>query len=103
VISLADLEKSVEMNVYWTIPNDYAAVAYSMNSGKPLTMTTGSASARELEGLAAKIAGLPAEEADRRAGRLGSLLGRLRDRMGSGARPGDVHLAYPAPAEGKGV
>jgi pilus assembly protein CpaE len=103
VISLRDLENSVEMKVYWTIPNDYASVAYSMNSGKPLAMTTGSASARELEGLAARIAGLPAEETDRRATRLGSLLGRIKDRMGTASRPGDVHLVRPTPAEGKGL
>lgn len=102
-ISLSDLERSVELTVYWTIPNDYASVAYSMNSGKPLSLNADSASARELEGLAAKIAGLPAEETDRRAGRLGSLLGRLRDRMGTSARPGEVHLVHPTPAEGKGI
>jgi pilus assembly protein CpaE len=102
VIALKDLEKSVEMKVYWTIPNDYASVAWSMNSGKPLAMTAGSASARELEGLAARIAGLPAEEADRRATRLGSLLGRIKDRMGT-ASPGDVHLVRPTPAEGKSL
>jgi hypothetical protein len=73
-----------------------------MNSGKPLAMTAGSASARELEGLAARIAGLPAEEADRRASRLGSLLGRIKDRMGT-ASPGDVHLVRPTPAEGKSL
>jgi pilus assembly protein CpaE len=103
VISLRDLENSVEMKVYWTIPNDYASVAYSMNSGKPLAMTVGSASARELEGLAARIAGLPAEEADRRATRLGSLLGRIKDRMGTASHSGDVHLVRPTPAEGKGL
>ncbi|HKY61461.1 MAG TPA: AAA family ATPase, partial [Gemmatimonadota bacterium] len=102
VISLKDLENSVEMKVYWTIPNDYASVAYSMNSGKPLAMTVGSASARELEGLAARIAGLPAEEGDRRATRLGSLLGRIKDRMGTASHP-DVHLIRPTPAEGKGL
>ncbi len=103
VISLSDLEKSVEMKVYWTIPNDYASVAYSMNSGKHLAMTTGSASARELKGLAEKIAGLPAEEAEGRATRLGSLLGRIKDRMGAATHPGDVQIVRPSPAGGKGL
>ena len=91
------------MKVYWTIANDYASVAYSMNSGKPLAMAAGSVSARELEGLAARIAGLPAEEADRRATRLGTLLGRIKDRMGTASHPGEVHIVRPTPAAGKSL
>jgi pilus assembly protein CpaE len=100
-ISLSDLERAVEMDVYWTIPNDYAAFSYSMNAGKPITMDERSAPARELEGLAARVAGLTEEEESRSAGRLGSLLGRFREKMPGSPRGGEVHLMQHPQAEGE--
>ncbi|MGH7563510.1 MAG: AAA family ATPase, partial [Gemmatimonadota bacterium] len=100
-ITLADLERAVEMDVYWTIPNDYAAFSYSMNTGKPLTMNEDSATARELGGLAARVAGLTAEESARPAGRLGNLLGRLREKMPGSPRGSEVRLVQHPHVEGE--
>jgi pilus assembly protein CpaE len=62
-IGIPQVERTLKSEVYWKIPNDYASVMNSINSGTPLTSIDGlspvSASIRDL---ARDIAGLPAAE-----------------------------------------
>lgn len=101
-ISLRDLERSLEMDVYWTVGNDYEVASYSMNSGKPLIMRPESMSARELEGLAVKITGMTEGPSGPRGRLFGSILGRLRDRLSASA-PGEAYMLPPITAEGEGA
>lgn len=100
-ITIHDLEQSLEMEVFWTLPNDYESVAHSINTGKPLTMASGSSFARDLEGLAAQISGSTTTQLEFR-GRLGGVFGRLRDRLGGGssaaAASREAYLLSPSSA-----
>lgn len=102
-ITIDDLEHSVEMEVFWTVANDYDSVSYSTNSGKPLIMRPGSVCARELEGLAARIAGVTGGS-DSKGRILGSVFGRLRGRLGSspGSKTSEAYLMPPTAAESEG-
>jgi pilus assembly protein CpaE len=102
-ITIDDLEHSVEMEVFWTVANDYDSVSYSTNSGKPLIMRPGSVCARELEGLAARIAGVTGGS-DSKGRILGSVFGRLRGRFGSspGSKTSEAYLMPPTAAESEG-
>ena len=104
-ITIDDLEHSVESKVFWTVANDYESVSYAVNSGKPLIMRPGSVCARELEGLAARIAGLRDGKPDSRGRVLGSMFGRLKDRLGSspGSKTSEAYLMPPAAAESEGA
>jgi pilus assembly protein CpaE len=62
VITIADVERTLGMRVYWTISNDYDAVMQSISTGKPIILNGKSQYARDLKALAAKIAGLVPEE-----------------------------------------
>jgi len=57
-IGIADIEKTLDMKVYWTIANDYDAVVTSVNSGVPVILGGASDYARDLKGLGARIAGI---------------------------------------------
>lgn len=98
-ITVDDLERSVEMKVYWTVGNDYEAAVYSMNTGRPLIMSPNSHCAREFEGLAAKITGISAGDSGSRGRLFGTIFGRLKDRL-SASSPGEYVLP-PMPMEGE--
>jgi pilus assembly protein CpaE len=60
-ITLKDVERSLGLEVYSTISNDYGAVLYSINSGEPLAMNAPSACVREMGELVGRITGVQRE------------------------------------------
>jgi pilus assembly protein CpaE len=61
LITRDDIERTLGLNVYWTIANDYEAVMRSINSGKPIVTDASSAYARDVKALGAELAGLAPE------------------------------------------
>ena len=57
-ISVADVEKSLGLKVYWKVSNDYEAVMGSVNTGRPIVLNGGSPYTRDLKGLAAEVTGV---------------------------------------------
>lgn len=100
-ITLEDIERSLGMEVYWTLGNDYEVVSHSMNTGKPLIMRAGSVSARELEGLAAKITGTTESRTGSRGKLFGSIFGRFKDRL-SATSPAEAYMLPPLTTGGEG-
>lgn len=103
-VTIEDLEQSVEMEVFWTVANDYGSVSYAINSGKPLIMKPGSTCARELQGLAERIIGFDGRRGKKGRG-LGSVFGRLKGRLGSSpdSKTSEVYLTPPTAAESEGA
>jgi pilus assembly protein CpaE len=63
-ISVADVEKSLGLKVFWKLSNDYEAVMGSVNAGRPIVLNGGSPYTRDLAGLVAQVTGVR-EEAPR--------------------------------------
>jgi pilus assembly protein CpaE len=99
-ITLEDVEKSLNLDVYWTLPNDYDAVIYSINTGKPVILDDRNAYAQELEALGAKITGLPGA-VTRRKGLLTRSMERVRTFLGAEAEGDDPLMLPPAVAGGE--
>lgn len=57
-IALADIERTLGLDVFWTLSNDYDSIAQSINTGQPLVMSSASVCGRELSGLVCKITGV---------------------------------------------
>lgn len=57
-ISIADVEKSLGLKVFWKISNNYEAVMGSVNAGKPLVLNGGSPYTRDLKALASEVTGV---------------------------------------------
>lgn len=70
-ISLEDVQKTLGMEVYATLPNDYPSVTRSINAGKPLALDRDSKFNNDLGALAVRVAGLGASS-DEGGGPLGS-------------------------------
>ena len=64
-ISVADVEKSLGLKVYWKVSNDYEAVMGSVNTGRPIVLNGGSPYTRDLKGLAAEVTGVHEDLAPR--------------------------------------
>ncbi|HEY6225452.1 MAG TPA: AAA family ATPase [Gemmatimonadales bacterium] len=83
LLTLDDLQKTVGIQVHWTLSNDYETVSRSINSGAPVAGNGGKSKyARDLQTLGAELAGVPATGGVARASgaRLMGILGRLRRR-----------------------
>jgi pilus assembly protein CpaE len=72
-ISVADVERSLGLKVFWKVSNDYEAIMGSVTAGKPIVLNGGSPYTRDLAGLAAELTGTRMDEGSRRA-RLGRAL-----------------------------
>ena len=72
IISLEEVERTLGLDVYWTLANDYETVMQGINSGQPVIQNNGSRFAQDLRALGAEIAGLGGGQNGRRT-RLGSL------------------------------
>ena len=57
-ISVADVERSLGLKVFWKLSNDYEAVMGSVNAGRPIVLNGGSPYTRDLTGLAAQVTGV---------------------------------------------
>ncbi len=85
-ISVADVEKSLGLKVFWKISNDYEAVMGSVNAGKPIVLNGGSPYTRDLKGLAAQVTGVP-EEATPRSRLAQALVAPFKGLAGRIAKP----------------
>jgi Flp pilus assembly CpaE family ATPase len=76
------VERTLGLDVFATIGNDYEAVMTSVNSGKPIALEGNTVFTRDLRALGTKLAGLTTDAPKAGlTGRLGRLLGK------KGARP----------------
>ncbi len=60
-VSVADVERSLGLKVFWKVSNEYEAVMSSVNAGKPIVLNGGSPYTRDLAGLAAQVTGVQDE------------------------------------------
>jgi pilus assembly protein CpaE len=74
VVSVAEIEKTLGMEVFWTLRNDFRAVMAAINAGRPAATDTKSSFAKDVRALAAKITGVRAAQSER--GWLSGFLGR---------------------------
>ncbi len=79
-VSLADVKRTLGLDVFATIGNDYEALMTSVNSGHPIALESGTVFTRDLRALGVKLAGLMADAP--RAG-LGGRLSRLLGKKGA--------------------
>lgn len=59
-ITLKDVERTLGLEVFGTLSNDYGSIAHSINTGEPLAMSTASVCGPEMDALVRKVSGLPA-------------------------------------------
>lgn len=81
VISLGEVRKTLGMNVFWKLRNDYQAVMESINEGVPAVMRERSKYAEDVRGLASELTGVTVGD-DAESG----LLGRLKGFFGTNER-----------------
>ncbi len=79
-VSLSDVKRTLGLDVFATIGNDYEAVMASVNSGHPIALEGGTVFTRDLRALGTKLAGLTA---DAPRGGIGGRLGRLPGKKGA--------------------
>lgn len=72
-ITLKDVERTLGLEVFGTLSNDYGSIAHSINAGEPLAMSETSVCGTEMVGLVRKITGLPEETEKKARWRLPSL------------------------------
>jgi pilus assembly protein CpaE len=60
-ISLKDVERTLGLDVFGTLSNDYGSIAHSINTGEPLAMNTASVCGSEMDALVRKVSGQPME------------------------------------------
>lgn len=93
-ITLDDVERALDMDVYWTLPNDYEAVIYAINTGRPVLLDEKSLYSEELQALGAKIAGVPGA-VPRKRGWLARATDRVKDMLGLEHEMDDAFLLPP--------
>lgn len=75
-ISLEEVERTLGMEVYRTLANDYEAASRAIHTGQPAVTGGSSPFARDLKELGAMVAGIELSRNGRRFGPLGKLFGR---------------------------
>ncbi len=59
VITLDDIKRTLELEIFFTLANDYGAISSSVNAGKPVVLNgSGSPYVKDVKALAAELAGL---------------------------------------------
>jgi pilus assembly protein CpaE len=99
-ITLDDVERALGVEVYWTLPNDYDAVIYSINTGNPVILNSRCVYARELEALGAKITGLPGAVSPSQVGIGRRFVDRVKSLLG-GETPAVEPRMLPSMAGGQ--
>ena len=74
VVTTAEIEKTLGMEVFWTLRNDYKAVMNSINTGRPAVSDSKSAFAKDVRALASKLTDTQMDAAG--SGFFGGLFGR---------------------------
>lgn len=94
-ITLDDVERALNLEVYWALPNDYESIIYSINSGRPVILDESCTYTQELQALAAKITGMPAMSARRKGWFARAVVDPLRNMMGAESRKQQDPLMLP--------
>ena len=100
-ITLEDVEKSIGMEIYWALPNDYQSVIYAINTGQPVILDDSSPYTHELQALAAKMTGLPSESAHHKGWFARKVVDPLKSFLGSEADEEDTLMLPPAVVGGE--
>jgi pilus assembly protein CpaE len=74
VVTIAEIERTLGMEVFWTLRNDYRAVMSSINAGRPAVSDSKSIFAKDIRSLASKMTGTRVAEGS--GGWLSGLFGR---------------------------
>ena len=74
IVTTSEIAKTLGMEVFWTLRNDYKAVMNSINTGRPAVSDPKSAFAKDIRALASRLTDTQLEPAGGRW--LGGLLGR---------------------------
>lgn len=77
-ITVADVERALNLKVFWKLSNDYEAVIGSLNEGKPIVLNGASRFTKDVKALGTALAGLEDPAANRRTGLTGRLTGAFR-------------------------
>ena len=81
-ISLKKAQETLNRNIYWQVPNDYASIVQFRNNGIPLNQLAPKALVTQsLQGLANRLAGIEPEDEARRSGFKGNWLGFLKQKQ----------------------
>jgi pilus assembly protein CpaE len=100
-ITLEDVEKSIGMEIYWALPNDYQSVIYAINTGQPVILDDSSPYTHELEALAAKMTGLPSASSHRKGWFSRKVVDPLKSFLGSEADEEEALMLPPAVVGGE--
>ena len=100
-ITLEDVEKSIGMEIYWALPNDYQSCIYAINTGQPVILDDSSPYTHELQALAAKMTGLPSADAHRKGWFARKVVDPLKTFLGSEADGEDALMLPPAVVGGE--
>ncbi len=100
-ITLEDVEKSIGMEIYWALPNDYQSVIYAINTGQPVILDDSSPYTHELEALAAKMTGLPSTSSHRKGWFSRKVVDPLKSFLGSEADEEEALMLPPAVVGGE--
>ncbi len=100
-ITLEDVEKSIGMEIYWALPNDYQSVIYAINTGQPVILDDSSPYTHELEALAAKMTGLPSTSSHRKGWFSRKVVDPLKTFLGSEADEEEALMLPPAVVGGE--
>ncbi len=74
VVTTSEIEKTLGIDVFWTLRNDYRAVMASINSGRPAVSDPKSVFAKDIRALASRLTDTPIEPG--KGGLFGGLFGR---------------------------
>jgi len=58
VITLKDVERTLDLQVYWTLSNDFEYVSESVNTGVPVALNQSSRYARDIQAMVTDVVGL---------------------------------------------
>ncbi len=98
VITLNDIKRTLELDIFWTLTNDYAAISASVNAGKPVVLNgQGSPYVKDIKALGAELAGLGNAAGGRRG--FAPLTGLLRKLAGKDSSTKDEPTDEPEQAE----
>lgn len=100
-ITLDDVERALGAEIYWTLPNDYEAVIYSINTGHPVVLDSRCLYARELEALGSKILGLPGAVSPSKSGFGRRLLDRVKNLLGTESDEREALMLPPVAVGGE--
>jgi pilus assembly protein CpaE len=78
LISLDDIRRTLELEVYWSLSSDYQAISHSITRGEPIALNGNSRYVRELRALGADLAGVTANASSRGGGPLAGLTAPLQ-------------------------